>query len=980
MMSAEIPIERTYQRTCIHSNQSVQSPAPVPPTSGISGVEQQGARLGPRAFQGEPVMGKTHPYLSSLLSPDDAIGQYQPTAAKLGADAFQAVNQTMQQAPVHPYEVVQQQIEQIHKVLQEQGRLLTLLGTDAFRAKKDTAEQRHLPIITGTDQTVHRDGDQDPVSPSGVRNILPANPEDRSAVRENETFRECVEVQLETHEISEPKQLQNLSGMMRSTERRYFLREGEGISRMDRNNFKVTDQQEVQRRASLSPQQPSKKLTSGIQRHSSAPSMFFKEEGTQLETFQSLTFQPEHSREFGTLQTEIQAQAEVVSLVCRQEQTYFNTPLLPQPETPPFQLKEITDIPTTTEREEKVCHLQERNKSREKSHLEEKENSDNPHSRETECRINQSLSKPTASVSKSFSDKRVRHQEMGGTAGKIDEDEVKGQFEFTAPYRNMAVSSSGATSEDQWEQSLQQHNTHVWTPKHPSAVHESNLVQHFNISPPLRDNIVSPWASKNQEVIVSFKTMNDHMERVSSFNMETLSTGCDETITHFDLCQCSKSRPGSNTGPNWVEGQKQATTTAAAFCLCAPNNTSQASTPLKCSTFPMHSTTRNISGSGSSSEDEDNPPSQCHQFPKLPSPSPCLGLHDSHLNLPDQSLGSGLGPQQQSFSSSSSRDDKTHDGGQKMLNIHSLKPERKPDDPDESKMAQTPWGFHRERQDQKDELRRGCKGDNILSDREESQVTRNQHSLHKLESSEVQALRQQLEALQQQFKQRESDWSVVRYQLDKLIRENSELRKKLTVRPQCCPVAGRRTAQTHTVHQEGQTEMEQLLSNGCSLETFTNGTRKVISADQKTKTVTFFNGDMKHILEDGKVVYYYAGSQTTHTTYPSGLEILHFANRQIEKRHPGGKREILFPDQTIKYLEPDGSEKTIFPDGIIVRLSPSGEKMVDFPNGQREIHTSQYKRREDPDGTVKTIYSNGRQETKYASGRVRIKEKDKVTI
>lgn len=45
----------------------------------------------------------------------------------------------------------------------------------------------------------------------------------------------------------------------------------------------------------------------------------------------------------------------------------------------------------------------------------------------------------------------------------------------------------------------------------------------------------------------------------------------------------------------------------------------------------------------------------------------------------------------------------------------------------------------------------------------------------------------------------------------------------------------------------------------------------------------------------------------------------------------------------------------------------SGEKMVDFPNGHREIHTSQYKRREDPDGTVKNIYPNGLQETKYAS-------------
>ncbi|XP_074472110.1 centrosomal P4.1-associated protein isoform X2 [Sebastes fasciatus] len=304
-----------------------------------------------------------------------------------------------------------------------------------------------------------------------------------------------------------------------------------------------------------------------------------------------------------------------------------------------------------------------------------------------------------------------------------------------------------------------------------------------------------------------------------------------------------------------------------------------------------------------------------------------------------------------------------------MLTTRSLKPEKKADGPDVTKRA-----LLRERVDRNEELKTGCKGDNILSDREESQDTRNQHSLHKLETSEVQALRLQMEALQQQLKQRENDWSVVRRQLEELIRENSELRKTLTVTPQCCLVAGRYTAQTYPQHQEGQTEMEQLLSNGCSLVA-----SKVTSADQKTKTVTFFNGDVKHILEDGKVVYYYAGSQTTHTIHPSGLEVLHFPNKQIEKRHPGGKREILFPDQTIKYLESDGSERTIFPDGTIVLLSPSGEKVVDFPNGQRELHTSQYKRREYPDGTVKTIYPNGQQETKYASGRARIKEK-KITI
>ncbi|CAB1340303.1 unnamed protein product [Coregonus sp. 'balchen'] len=131
-------------------------------------------------------------------------------------------------------------------------------------------------------------------------------------------------------------------------------------------------------------------------------------------------------------------------------------------------------------------------------------------------------------------------------------------------------------------------------------------------------------------------------------------------------------------------------------------------------------------------------------------------------------------------------------------------------------------------------------------------------------------------------------------------------------------------------------KIEQLLSNGWRVFTFRNGTRKEITADQKSVTVTFFNGDVKHILADGKV--------------------------------------------TIKYLYPGGREESIFPDGTVVKLSESGEKTVEFNNGQREIHTSQYKRREYPDGTVKTVYSNGRQETKFPSGRVRIKDKDGIII
>ncbi|AWP20385.1 putative centromere protein J-like [Scophthalmus maximus] len=245
--------------------------------------------------------------------------------------------------------------------------------------------------------------------------------------------------------------------------------------------------------------------------------------------------------------------------------------------------------------------------------------------------------------------------------------------------------------------------------------------------------------------------------------------------------------------------------------------------------------------------------------------------------------------------------------------------------------------------------------------------------------------------------QSEGDWSVVRRRLEELIRENSDLRKKLTVTPQCHLQADRCTATTPVASHERRTQKKNDFTArymGTSMSGHTGrrasdrrglatsaaaGSRNAIPAHRKTETVTFFNGDVKHTSGDGKVVYYYAGPQTTHTTYPSGLEILHFPNRQIEKRHPGGQREILFPDRTIKCLEPDGSERTIFGDGTIVHVSPSGEKTVDFPSGQREIHTSRYKRREYPDGTVKTVFPGGRQETKYPSGRVHVRDENGVS-
>ncbi|XP_007903788.2 centromere protein J isoform X2 [Callorhinchus milii] len=171
-------------------------------------------------------------------------------------------------------------------------------------------------------------------------------------------------------------------------------------------------------------------------------------------------------------------------------------------------------------------------------------------------------------------------------------------------------------------------------------------------------------------------------------------------------------------------------------------------------------------------------------------------------------------------------------------------------------------------------------------------------------------------------------------------------------------------------------KVEQVLKSGRHIILFRNGTRKEISADRRSVTVTFFNGDVKEMLSDQTVIYYYADAKTTHTTYPDGLEVLQFPNNQTEKHYPDGRKEITFPDQTIKYLFTDGHEESVFPDGTIIQIQTDGNKIIEFNNGQREIHTSQYKRREYPDGTIKTVYQNGEQETKYISGRVRIKDKE----
>ncbi|XP_061722181.1 centromere protein J [Cydia pomonella] len=168
-------------------------------------------------------------------------------------------------------------------------------------------------------------------------------------------------------------------------------------------------------------------------------------------------------------------------------------------------------------------------------------------------------------------------------------------------------------------------------------------------------------------------------------------------------------------------------------------------------------------------------------------------------------------------------------------------------------------------------------------------------------------------------------------------------------------------------------------SDGSKELRFPNGNVKYLSADGKYSKFVYYNGDVKeNFYNEGRIKYYYAETKTLHTTHPDGLEVLEFPDGQVEKRYKDGSSEIRLPNGTVRYFDPKNPhvrEEWRFPDGATLTASASGERRVLFPNGQVEVHTKDHKRREFPDGTVKLVYNDGTAETRYASGRVRIKDK-----
>ena len=83
---------------------------------------------------------------------------------------------------------------------------------------------------------------------------------------------------------------------------------------------------------------------------------------------------------------------------------------------------------------------------------------------------------------------------------------------------------------------------------------------------------------------------------------------------------------------------------------------------------------------------------------------------------------------------------------------------------------------------------------------------------------------------------------------------------------------------------------------------------------------------------------------------------------------------ISFPDGSTKTISSEGEEIIRFSDGTIVRIKSNGDKVVNLVNGLVEEHTSLYRKRSHPDGTVRILHRDGRVETRYKGGRVKIKD------
>lgn len=111
---------------------------------------------------------------------------------------------------------------------------------------------------------------------------------------------------------------------------------------------------------------------------------------------------------------------------------------------------------------------------------------------------------------------------------------------------------------------------------------------------------------------------------------------------------------------------------------------------------------------------------------------------------------------------------------------------------------------------------------------------------------------------------------------------------------------------------DGKTDIQ--YKDGTRVLIFTNGTRKEIYKNGDV-IVYFHNGDVRQTIQATQTsIYYYASTDTKHTTYYDKSELIEFPSGQVEKHYPNGKKEVIFPDGSKKIIDSDGTVECIYSD------------------------------------------------------------------
>ncbi len=145
-----------------------------------------------------------------------------------------------------------------------------------------------------------------------------------------------------------------------------------------------------------------------------------------------------------------------------------------------------------------------------------------------------------------------------------------------------------------------------------------------------------------------------------------------------------------------------------------------------------------------------------------------------------------------------------------------------------------------------------------------------------------------------------------------------------------------RSLPTTQSHDYPDGRVERVYRSGTTLTHYPNGSIKELRTDG-TQVIHFANGDYRLIAANGDLTYWYAEPRTMHTTVAAtGLQVLRFADGQVEERYADGSSQITFPDGTMRFIFVGGDEECVYPDGRVERIERTRKrKVTEFPDGSR---------------------------------------------